>query len=151
MTMNSRLRPRDRPGAFDDLALMLARPRHNAPGERGAYASAPVDLPAIAAPTATGTQLAATFNRESAAAIGVARLTWGTIGPQSGASSRARTTRRDLARLGYLMLMDGRWPAAGAQRPVVSQGRGAACGCGSAVYARIAGSPFLPPATAPEP
>ncbi len=154
MTMTSGLQPHDQPGAADYLALMLALPLQNVPGERWAYASAPVDLLAIAAQAASGTRLATTFNQEIAAPIGAAPFTWGTIGPYTGASSRARTTPRDLARVGYLMLMDGRWPAAGAQRSLVVPERLRAlredCGCASAIYEPTEGSPFLLPVTAPE-
>jgi len=152
--MTSGLQPHDQPGAPAYLDLILALPLRNVPGERWAYASAPVDLLAIAAQTAAGTELATTFNREVAAAIGAAPFTWGMIGPYTGASSRARTTPRDLARVGYLMMMDGRWPAGGVQRQLISVERLRALRedpvSASVVYEPTEGSPFPLPETAPE-
>lgn len=154
MTMTSGLQPHDQPGAPDYLALMLSLPMRSAPGERWAYASAPVDLLSIAAQTAGGAELAVVFNREIAVPIGAAPFAWGKIGPYSGASSRARTTPRDLARVGYLMMMDGQWRVAGIQRQLVSQERVRAlrddCRCASSVYEPTEQSPFLIPVTAPE-
>lgn len=153
MTMTSGLRPHDQPGAANYLSLILNLPTESSPGQRWAYASAPVDLLGIAAERAAGTTLANTFNREIAAKIGAAPFTWGSFGPHTGASSRARTTPRDLARVGYLMLMDGRWGTSTEQTVLVPQRHVRAlrddCRCASAVYQQTPGSPFLVPVTSP--
>ncbi len=153
MTMTSGLRPHDQPGASDYLSLILRLPAEASPGERWAYASAPVDLLGIAAERAAGTTLATVFNREIATKIGAVPFTWGNFGPHTGASSRARTTPRDLARIGYLMLMDGRWGTSTEQTVLVPQQHVRAlrndCQCASAVYQQTPGSPFLVPVTSP--
>jgi CubicO group peptidase (beta-lactamase class C family) len=153
MTMTSGLRPHDQPGASDYLSLIMRLPAEASPGQLWAYASAPVDLLGIAAERAAGATLADVFNREIATKIGAAPFTWGSFGPHTGASSRARTTPRDLARIGYLMLMDGRWGTDTGQTVLVRQQHVRAlrddCRCASAVYRQTPGSPFLVPVTSP--
>lgn len=154
MTMTSGLQPHDRPGTTNYLSVMLGLPAQASPGTRWAYASAPVDLLSIAAQSASGFDLAGTFNRQIAAKIGAANFAWGKIDAYTGASSRASATPRDLARVGYLSMMDGRWDGGGGQQALVTPARVRAlrtdCGCASSVYEPTPGSPFLIPVDSPE-
>jgi CubicO group peptidase (beta-lactamase class C family) len=88
------------------------------------------------------------FNQQVAAPIGVAPIAWSDIPgtASTGASSRAAISARDLARLGYLMMMDGKWGSGAAQRNVISTPRIRAlvdsCHCSGSTFQRTANSPF---------
>ena len=49
------------------------------------------------------------FNREIAGKIGIPALSWQSLGLYTKGSSGAFIRPRDLARVGYLMMMDGAW------------------------------------------
>jgi CubicO group peptidase (beta-lactamase class C family) len=115
LTMSSGLDPYD--GPYQDLNgyrdLILSRKVEAEPGKVWAYASAPVDLMSLIVEDVTGQLMGDFFNEQISQPIGSAPIEFpkfrnhsgGSGGPQGG----ARVTPRDLARLGYLLLNEGRW------------------------------------------
>jgi CubicO group peptidase (beta-lactamase class C family) len=71
--------------------------------------SLPVDLLNVVIQSATGDTVRNVFNQEIAGKIGIPALSWQTLGLYSRGSSGAFIRPRDLARVGYLMMMDGAW------------------------------------------
>lgn len=127
MTMSSGLEPYD--GPYSDPAAyaktVLATPVETAPGTTWAYASVPVDLLSLIAENVTGEPMGAFFNREIGTAIGSVPVTWGEFqghtGGSGGPRGGARYSARELARVGYLMLREGRWNGGDGPRQVVSR------------------------------
>ena len=115
LTMSSGLDPYD--GPYQDLdaygTVILSREVEAEPGTTWAYASAPVDLLSLVVEDVSGQLLGDFFNEHVSRPIGAAPLEFpkfvghsgGSGGPQGG----VRVATRDLARLGYLLLHDGRW------------------------------------------
>ena len=68
-----------------------------------------VDLLSIVIQSATGKTVRNFFNPEIAGKIGIPALPWQTLGLYTKGSSGAFIRPRDLARVGYLMMMDGAW------------------------------------------
>jgi CubicO group peptidase (beta-lactamase class C family) len=79
--------------------------------------SLPVDLLSVVVQSATGDTVRDFFNQEIAGRIGIPALSWQTLGLYTRGSSGAFIRPRDLARVGYLMMMDGAW----AGRQIVSK------------------------------
>ena len=71
--------------------------------------SLPVDLLSIVMQSATGDTVRNFFNPGIAGKIGIPALSWQTLGLYTKGSSGAFIRPRDLARVGYLMMMDGAW------------------------------------------
>src|SRR5687767_10493367 len=115
LTMSSGLDPYD--GPYQDLPaynqIIVTREVEAEPGRVWAYASAPVDLLSLVVEDVSGQLMGDFFNEHIAGPIGCAPVEFpkfvdhsgGSGGPQGG----ARIAPRDLARLGYLLLHDGRW------------------------------------------
>lgn len=146
LTMTSGLRPHDRPGGSGYTNTILGLPLDSSPGSIWAYASAPVDLLSLVVENASGRKLRDLFNQQIAGPIGAPAIRWDSFDSHTGASSKAYIAPRDLARVGYLMMMDGRWGGGGGQRSVVGASRINAleqgCSCGSSSFGGTAGSPF---------
>jgi CubicO group peptidase (beta-lactamase class C family) len=129
MTMSSGLEPYD--GPYADLGAysktVLSTPVETAPGTTWAYASVPIDLLSLIVENVTGEPMGAFFNREINAAIGAAPVAWGEFeghtGGSGGPRGGARYSARELARVGYLMLREGRWSDGSGARQVVSRER----------------------------
>jgi CubicO group peptidase (beta-lactamase class C family) len=115
LTMSTGLDPYD--GPYQDLQayhkIILTREVEAEPGKSWAYASAPVDLLSLVVEDVSGQLMGDFFNEHVAGPIGAAPLEFpkfvahsgGSGGPQGG----VRVAPRDLARLGYLLLQEGRW------------------------------------------
>ena len=71
--------------------------------------SLPVDLLSFVIQSATGDTVLNFFNRQIAGRIGIPALSLQTLGLHTRGSSGAFIRPRDLARVGYLMMMDGAW------------------------------------------
>jgi CubicO group peptidase (beta-lactamase class C family) len=71
--------------------------------------SLPADLLSVVIQSATGDTVRNFFNRGIAGRIGIPELSWQTFGLYTRGSSGAFIRPRDLARVGYLMMMDGAW------------------------------------------
>ncbi|MFO1069651.1 MAG: serine hydrolase domain-containing protein [Geminicoccaceae bacterium] len=153
LTMTSGLAPDDMPNRPGYADYILRQPMQHTPGTSWSYASLPVDLLSIAVQRTTGRTLRELFNTHVAAPIGVPAVQWGTFGTYTGASSRAALKARDLARLGYLVMMNGRWGTSGSQFSVISAGRAhqlhEECCATSAAFRKTANSPFPVHSTSP--
>ena len=79
--------------------------------------SLPVDLLSVVIQSAPGDTVRNFFNREIAGKIGIPALSWQTLGLYTRGSSGAFIRPRDLARVGYLMMMDGAW----SRRQIISK------------------------------
>jgi CubicO group peptidase (beta-lactamase class C family) len=79
--------------------------------------SLPVDLLSVVLQSAPCDTVRDFFNREIAGRVGIPAPSWQTLGLYSRGSSGAFIRPRDLARVGYLMMMDGAW----AGRQIVSK------------------------------
>jgi CubicO group peptidase (beta-lactamase class C family) len=83
------------------------------PGRVWAYASAPVDLLSLVVEDVSGQLLGDFFNEQISRPIGAAPIEFPKFREHSGGSGGprggARLPTRDLARLGYLLLHEGRW------------------------------------------
>jgi CubicO group peptidase (beta-lactamase class C family) len=71
--------------------------------------SLPVALLNIVTQSATANTVRNFFNREIARKIGISALPWQILGLYTKGSCGAFIRPRDLARVGYLMMMDGAW------------------------------------------
>jgi CubicO group peptidase (beta-lactamase class C family) len=128
LTMSSGLAPYDGPypkTGTEYFDIVLSTGFEAAPGTVWAYASVPIDLMSLVIQTVTGQTEKEFFDREIGGPIGLAPVSWPTMGetPHTGGSGGpgggARFTARDLARVGYLLLRRGAW----GDRQVVSAGR----------------------------
>ena len=108
-TMTSGLVPDDKPGQPNYLNVVLTQPVKVPPETEWSYASLPVDLLSIVIQSATGKTVRNFFNPEIAGKIGIPALPWQTLELYTKGSSGAFIRPRDLARVGYLMMMDGAW------------------------------------------
>jgi CubicO group peptidase (beta-lactamase class C family) len=153
--MASGLEPDDNPGQPDYLNVVLGKPVRVAPEIEWSYASIPIDLLSIAVQNIAQKPLADLFQAQIGAPIDMAPFTWPKFDVYTQACCGARVPVRDLARVGHLMLMKGRWAKGTAQQqPVVSKGRIAALTAKPAFYDQIvfyptANSPFMVEADAP--
>jgi CubicO group peptidase (beta-lactamase class C family) len=120
LTMSSGLEPHDSPNQPDYVNIVLNQPVRVPPETEWSYASVPLDLLSIAVQRLTGQRLRDFFNQHIAAPLGIPPLTWKMFDIYTGGSSGASITARDLARLGYLMQMNGAWGSGGGQSQVVS-------------------------------
>jgi CubicO group peptidase (beta-lactamase class C family) len=115
LTMSSGLDPYD--GPYSDLEaygdIILTRQVEAEPGKVWAYASAPVDLLSLVVEDVSGQLMGDFFNEHISRPIGAAPLEFpkfrghsgGSGGPQGG----VRVQPRDLARIGYMLMHEGRW------------------------------------------
>lgn len=109
MTMASGLEPHDRPRKSASYAnTVLAQPVEYPPLRVWTYASLPVDLLGMAIARATGQDADRYFRRYIGRTIG-ANPMFDRSGPHRRTSSGFHATPRDLARIGYLLLQEGRW------------------------------------------
>lgn len=153
LTMNSGIEPHDAP--FDPgytETFLLERPIQATPGSVWAYSSLSVDLASLILQDTAGSSLAAFLDQQVLAPIG-AGATWDTLEGSSvtKASSSARVSSYDLARVGYLLLHGGTW----AGQPIVSQAQvdrvtGWAPELAGVAFQATPGSPFVVPTDAPE-
>lgn len=122
LSMTSGLEPDDDPYRPDyGPERVLDRPVVAEPGAQWAYCSATVDLLALALQNVTGRSLSGFFNQEIAARIGMAPTSWETYAGLDRACCAAYIPARDLARLGWLLLNEGRWARGGRVEPVLSR------------------------------
>lgn len=125
MTMTSGLIPNDKPTAPQYAGQVLTTAVKVAPGLEWTYSSLPVDLLSLVIENDTKKTLEKFFNEQIGSKIGISTIKWGTFGttspPHSRGSSGANVTPRDLSRIGYLMLMDGKWDMGAAQKSVISR------------------------------
>lgn len=127
LTMTSGLDPLD--SDFDERYYQraLGRALEAQPGSLWAYSSGPVDLLSLVVENVSGRTLAEFFNQEIGFPIGAADTQWGMFGMHAGGSGGpgggARFTPRDLARVGHLVLHDGRWEAGGRPFQVLNAAR----------------------------
>jgi CubicO group peptidase (beta-lactamase class C family) len=101
--------------------VVLNQPVRVPPQTEWSYASLPVDLLSIALQRTAGRKLRDFFNQQIGSPLGIPALSWGSFGPHNFGSVRAQITPRNLARVGYLMLMNGAWDSGAGQRQVVSR------------------------------
>ncbi len=123
-TMTSGLEPHDAPQqtpGYRDLALSL--PLVTPPDEEWVYASAPVDLLSFAVESASGRSLADFFRDEVADRLGMGAIDWASMGSSTVASAFCRTSARDLARVAYLLLREGRWDDGTGEVPLLAPER----------------------------
>jgi CubicO group peptidase (beta-lactamase class C family) len=126
LTMTSGLDPYD--GPYHELdryrELILSLSPEGAPGTLWAYASAPVDLLSLIVEDVSGQSLVEFYQAHIAGPIGIAPFEWPQFGGHTngsgGPGGGARLTPRELARLGYLLLHDGRWTGNGSSQQVLS-------------------------------
>ena len=155
MTMSSGLTPDDRPTQPDYLRLVMSQSVRAAPQREWSYQSAPVDLIGIAMQRLTGKRVRDLFTQHIGSRIGIASLSWDTFADHTRASSGAKMSPRDLARVGHLMMMNGRWGSSSSQSQVVSAGsiaylrRGPGC-VQSADFRVTPDSPFLAESSSPQ-
>lgn len=155
MTMTSGLQPDDRPTQSNYLNVVLGQPVLVAPETAWSYASLPVDLLGVALQTATGVSVRDMFNTLIARPLGVTPIAWTSFSGFTRASSGASVSPRDLARVGYLVLMHGAWDSGTGPSQVISEtsltllGRVGPCGL-LPTFVATPDSPFLVPSTSPE-
>ncbi len=147
MTMTSGLLPNDDPGQPNYLSVILSQPAIVAPEVQWAYASLPIDLLSIAMQTIAGKPVGDAFNQLIAGPVGISPITWQMNGVYSLASDGASISARELARIGYLMLMDGAWASGTGEGQVISAANAASLHqrgafAAKAVFTATAGSPF---------
>jgi CubicO group peptidase (beta-lactamase class C family) len=124
LTMSSGLDPYDGPYGDDYGDIIFARRVEAEPGKVWAYNSAPVDLLSLVVEDVTGKIMGEFFNEQIARPIGAAPVEFpkfrGHSGGSGGVQGGARVATRDLARIGYLLLQDGRWRDASGDKHVFS-------------------------------
>jgi CubicO group peptidase (beta-lactamase class C family) len=120
MTMSSGLLADDDPNQPNYAAVMLSQPQWATPGKQWSYASLPVDLLSMGVQGRIGEPLGEFFNEAIAAPIGMAGTRWTEFDGYTKASSGVRLSPRDLARVGYLSLMRGRWGDAKGQKQIIA-------------------------------
>lgn len=122
MSMTSGLEPDDAPYRPDyGPERILDRPLLAEPGTVWAYCSATADLLGLAVQNLTGRSLSAFFNDELAARIGMAPIAWDSLSGLDRACCAARVAARDLARLGWLLLAEGRWGTVGREERILAR------------------------------
>ena len=109
----------------------------------------------IAIQSITGKTVGDNFNQLIAAAIGVAPIAWSKYDIYSFASSGASIPTRDLARVGYLMMMNGAWGSGQGEQQVLSASSAAYLHqtppfLASTVPTPTPGSPFAVQSDAPQ-
>ncbi len=147
LTMSSGLQPDDNPNASGYLSVLLSTPVKVPPATEWSYASIPVDLSSVAHTSITGQKLGDYLNAQVAQPIGVTSLQW--IDDFSGytrASSRAGLTVPDLARFGYLMLMNGAWQSGSGETQIISAANAAML---HTTPAFLPGMTFVPTSNSP--
>jgi CubicO group peptidase (beta-lactamase class C family) len=110
LTMTSGLQPHDSPGISNYYNTLLGLPTVANQGTRWAYASAPVDLLAIAVQRQTGKTLQQLFNERVSRKIGNPDMSgWLTISGSTytRGSSGANISARQMARIGQMLLNRG--------------------------------------------
>jgi CubicO group peptidase (beta-lactamase class C family) len=151
--MASGIVPHDSPNAANYTNIILSQPMRHSPASTWSYASLPVDLLSIAIQHTTKKTLRDHFNQQIAAPIGVPAIEWNTFGAYTGASSKAKMRARDLARVGYLTMMNGRWGTSSSQKQIVSSRNIAelrfGCCSPTPTFQATAGSPFPLPSSSP--
>ncbi len=120
MAMTSGLQPNDNPTAANYGSIVLGQPVQVAPEVQWAYASLPVDLLSIAMQTIAGKPVGDVFDELIAVPLGIAPIPWAKYDAYSTTSSGASITACDLARVGYLMMMNGEWVGTGGRQQVIS-------------------------------
>lgn len=121
MSMTSGLEPDDAPYRSDyGPERILDRPLLAEPGTVWAYCSATADLLGLAVQHRTGRSLSAFFNDELAARIGMAPIAWDSLSGLDRACCAARVAARDLARIGWLLLAEGRWGTVGRKERILA-------------------------------
>lgn len=121
LNMTSGLFPHDKPRSapgYYETAFSLGMVA--SPGEQWAYASAPIDIASVVFRNATGRSVHEYLNVHIFSRIGAGTIGWDTFCSVAGAcftraSSGAKLTAYQMARVGYLLLKDGMW---GTQRLV---------------------------------
>lgn len=122
LSMTSGLEPDDDPYRPDyGPDRVLGRPIVAEPGTVWAYCSATVDLLALALQNVTGRSLSDFVNEQIAAPIGMAPTSWGRYAGNDRACCAANMTARDLARIGWLLLAEGRWARTGRVETMLSR------------------------------
>lgn len=122
MSMTSGLEPDDAPYRPDyTRERILSRPVQAEPGAQWAYCSATADLLGLAVEEAAGQPLDVFFNAEIGARIGMDPIAWDSFEGLSRACCAARIAARDLARLGWLLLNEGRWGTPGRQDRILGE------------------------------
>ena len=86
----------DQPGADNYQDVILRLPTQSTPGSVWSYASAPVDLLSLAVANATGKTVRDMFNQQIGARIGIPAIAWGSFGANTGASSKASISAREV-------------------------------------------------------
>jgi CubicO group peptidase (beta-lactamase class C family) len=113
LTMSSGLDPYDGPYGEDYGDIIFARRVEAEPGKVWAYNSAPVDLLSLVVEEVGGQVMGDLFNEQISRPIGAAAVEFpkfrGHSGGSGGVQGGARLATRDMARIGYLLLHDGRW------------------------------------------
>ena len=145
--MSSGLEPNDNPTPANYESIVLDQPIQVAPRVQWAYASLPVDLLSIALQTIAGQTVGDAFNKLIAAPIGISPIPWIKYGPYSTTSSGASITARDLARVGYLMMMNGAWIGSSGKQQVISVANAKLLHSwpsflGTTIFTATPGSPF---------
>ncbi|MEJ5233215.1 MAG: serine hydrolase domain-containing protein [Geminicoccaceae bacterium] len=121
LSMTSGLEPDDAPYRPDyGLERILDRPLLAEPGTVWAYCSATADLLGLAVQTRTGRSVSAFFNEEIGARIGMAPIAWDSSAGLDRACCAARVAARDLARIGWLLLAQGRWGTVGRDERILA-------------------------------
>lgn len=152
LTMTSGLEPNDRPYDPNYLNRILAQPYRTSPEREWSYQSMSVDLLSVAIQRLTGKTVRDLFNEQIAVPIGIPPVVWDGFEGYTRGSAGVRMTPRDLARIGYLMMMNGRWDSGTGQVEIVSGGRigylrqGPGC-VQSAGFRATPDSPFVPDTT----
>ncbi len=117
LSMTSGLEPDDDPYRPDyTLERVLDRPALAEPGHQWAYCSATTDLLGLVVRNATGRSLAELFDTELGAPIGTAPIAWDNLEGTERACCAARISARDLARIGWLLMHEGRWQDPGGRK-----------------------------------
>ncbi len=120
LSMTSGLEPDDAPYRPDyGPERILDRPFLAEPGAQWAYCSATADLLGLAVQNRTGRSVSAFFNDELGARIGMAPIAWDSLAGLDRACCAARVAARDLGRLGWLLLAEGRWGTVGREERIL--------------------------------
>lgn len=122
MTMSSGLEPDDSPHPVETyLDFLRDMPVRVPPETEWSYSSPPVDLLSMALQEVSGKTLRNFFSQYIASPIGIPSIPWETFDIYTRGAAGVSISARNLARLGYLVLMNGAWDSGTGQRQIISR------------------------------
>ncbi len=123
MAMTSGLQPHDQPGANNYLNIILNRDMRTNPTNEWSYASLPIEMLSIIMQERSGRRTSQLFVQYFGNELGISSVPWGRVGQYDTGSSKSEFRATDLAKVLYLVMMEGAWKSGAGQKQLLSASR----------------------------